>query len=467
MPTLTFAQLAEMIGGTVIQGGDVTSSSVVIDSRVVKPDSVFFAIQGERLDGHAFLPQALAIARGAVVVDVPKDTDKAIVQVDDTSKALQRLAQAIRNQYDVTLIGITGSAGKTTTKEMIATLVATERRTHKSWGNFNNQIGAPLCLDNMPDDAQVVVSEMGMNHAGEIAEIAGLMRPHVGVYTNIAPVHIEHFGTIEGIAAAKRELLENVTPGGTIVINNDNEHVVRISKGFEGRIVTYGADTDAQYRARNIRERGLLGTHFTLEAEGASREFDLAMPGRHNLDNLIAAIATARAIGISWNGIERGVKNVQPAYHRGVILQVRGATIYDDTYNSNPYALKRTLELMTQADTNGRRIAVVGDMLELGEHEERFHKEAGREMPKSIDIVIAVGTRGNWVLEGAREAGFKNGALHHFDNAEAAGHFLTGFIQPDDLVLIKGSRGVGLDKAVAILEETANRQPPTANGEGV
>ncbi len=463
MPTLTFARLASMIGGRVVQGADVTCSSVVIDSRIVKDDSVFFAIQGERLDGHAFLPQALQTARGAVVTRVPENTNKALIQVEDTTKALQQLAQSIRNEYDITLIGITGSAGKTTTKEMIATLLETEKRVHKSWGNFNNQIGAPLCLDNMPDDAQVVVSEMGMNHAGEIAEIAGLLRPHVGVYTNIAPVHIEHFANgIDGIAAAKRELLENVIPGGTIVVNNDNEHVVRISKGFNGTIVTYGVDHDAQYRARNIRERGLLGTHFTLDAEGASREFDLAMPGRHNLDNLIAAIATARALGISWENIERGVKNVQPAYHRGIIIERNGALIYDDTYNSNPYALKRTLELMTQADVQGRRIAVIGDMLELGEHEEKFHREAGTEMPKSIDVVIGVGKRAKWILEGAREAGFANESLHHFDNAEAAGNFLTTFIQPNDLVLLKGSRGVGLDKAVAILE-TANRQPPTAN----
>lgn len=458
MPALTFEQLASMIGGTVVQGGDLTSSSVVIDSRIVQPDSVFFAIKGDRLDGHEFVAQALQTAKGAVVSRVPENVDpsKAIVQVGDTSKALQRLAESIRNQYDVTLIGITGSAGKTTTKEMIATLVATERRTHKSWGNFNNQIGAPLCMDNMPDDAEVVVSEMGMNHAGEIAEIAGLLRPHVGVYTNIAPVHIENFADgILGVAAAKRELLENVVPGGTIVVNNDNEHVVRISRGFEGRIVTYGVENDAGYRAKNVRERGLLGTAFTLEAEGTTRELELALPGRHNLDNLVAAIATARALGISWEGVERGVRNVQPAYHRGIIIPWRDATIYDDTYNSNPYALERTLALMVQADAAGRRIAVIGDMLELGGDEERFHRDAGRNMPKAIDVVIGVGSRARWVLDGAREAGFGADHLFHFADATAAGEFLTGFIEAGDLVLLKGSRGVGLDKAVAILEGNA------------
>ncbi|MDP9192893.1 MAG: UDP-N-acetylmuramoyl-tripeptide--D-alanyl-D-alanine ligase [Acidobacteriota bacterium] len=471
MPTLTFMQLAGMIGGTVIQGGDMTCSSVVIDSRAVKEDSVFFAIKGERLDGHEFLPQALATARGAVVSDSSTadrrpptaDSSKGLIRVDDTTKALQRLARSIRERYDFLLIGITGSAGKTTTKEMIATLAATERRTWKSWGNFNNQIGAPLCLDNMPDDAEVVVSEMGMNHAGEIAEIAGTMRPHVGVYTNIAPVHIEFFGTIEKIAAAKRELLENLAPNGTVIINNDNEHVVNISAGFDGRVVTYGIDHDADYRGRDIRERGLLGTRFTLEAEGATRAFELLLPGRHNLENLLAAIATARAIGISWEGIGRGVADVKPAYHRGVIIPLaNGATIYDDTYNSNPYALARTLELMTQADVGqhgrGRRIAVIGDMLELGEQELQFHRDAGKGIPKSIDVVVAVArnsdpSRSQSLLEGAREAGFADDALHHFASAETAGEFLKTFLREGDLVLIKGSRGVGLDKAVAMLEE--------------
>lgn len=452
MPTLTFSQLADMVGGRVIQGGEVECSSVVIDSREVKPDSVFFAIKGERLDGHAFLPQALSTARGAVVAQVPESTDKAIVQVEDTTRALQALARSIRERYNPLLIGITGSAGKTTTKEMIATLISTERRTHKSWGNFNNQIGAPLCLDNMPDGAEVVVSEMGMNHAGEIAEIAGLMRPNVGVYTNIAPVHVEFFPDgIYGVAAAKRELLENLAPGGTVIVNNDNEHVVRISRDFEGRRVTYGVHNDADYRATNIRERGLLGTRFTLVAEGQERELELALPGRHNLDNLLAAIATARAVGISWESIERGVREVKPAYHRGIVIPWRGAILYDDTYNSNPYALARTLELMTQAEAT-RRVAVIGDMLELGEQELEFHRDAGRQIPKSIDVVVGVGTRSQALLDGAREAGFDEANLRHFADAEAAGAFLRAFVQPGDLVLIKGSRGVGLDKAVAMLE---------------
>lgn len=441
-----------MTGGELVQGGDVITSSVVIDSREARPDSVFFAIKGERLDGHQFLAQALETARGAVVARVPEDVapDKGIVRVADTTAALQELARAIRNRYGFTLIAVTGSAGKTTTKEMIATLAATERRTHKSWGNFNNLIGCPLCIDNTPDDAEVVVSEMGMNHKGEIALLAGLTRPDLGVYTNIAPVHIEFFGTVEKIAEAKRELLENLAEGGTVIVNADNEHVVRIARNYSGPRKTYGIDREAEYRATNIREQGLLGTRFTLKAEGSAREMELRLPGRHNLENLLAAIATARAIGISWKGIERGIHEVSPAYHRGVIVPWRGATIYDDSYNSNPYALARTLKLMSQAEVAGRRIAVIGDMLELGEREVQYHREAGRAIPPEIDAIVAVGKRSKSLLDGAREAGHTN--LQHFDDAEAAGRFLLDFIEEGDLVLIKASRGIGLDKIVTMLQ---------------
>jgi UDP-N-acetylmuramoyl-tripeptide--D-alanyl-D-alanine ligase len=454
VPRLSFQDLAEMIGGELVQGGEAVSSSVVIDSREVRPDSVFFAIRGERLDGHDFLSQALATASGAVVSEVPDSlpADKGVVRVADTTAALQMLARAIRQRYDFLLIGITGSAGKTTTKEMIATLIGVERRTWKSWGNFNNQIGAPLCLDNTPDEAEVVVSEIGMNHKGEIAQIAGLMRPDVGVYTNVAPVHIEFFGTIEKIAEAKRELLENLAPAGIVVVNADNEHVVRISSDYEGPKVTYGIENEAQYRAIRLQERGLLGTRFTVAAEGSEYDLDLVLPGRHNLENLLAAIATARAIGISWRGIEQGVAEIRPAYHRGIVIRWRGATIYDDTYNSNPYALAATLELMTQAKADGRRIAVIGDMLELGEQELQFHRESGRTIPRAIDVVVGVGPRTKELLAGAQEAGFEEPALHHFDEAMAAGAFLREFIREGDLVLMKGSRGIGLDRIVTMLE---------------
>ncbi len=292
---------------------------------------------------------------------------------------------------------------------------------------------------------------MGWKHKGEIAQRTGLTRPDIGVYTNIAPVHIEFFGTIEKIAEAKQELLENVKSDGKIIINADNEHVMRISEKFAGEKITYGIDHPAAYRATAITERGLLGTRFTIRAENADRDFELALPGRHNLANLIAAIAAARAIGISWDGIAKGVQQVKPANHRGVVVPYGGATLYDDSYNSNPYALASALTLLRQAEVTGRRIAVIGDMLELGERELEYHTNSGREIPKEVDVVIGVGKRAKSLLDGAREAGFSNDRLHYFDDAPSAGDFLEGFIKDGDLVLIKASRGIGLDRIVTML----------------
>jgi UDP-N-acetylmuramoyl-tripeptide--D-alanyl-D-alanine ligase len=452
LPRLTFAQLAQMAGGEVLQGAEAVTDSVVIDSREVKPGAVFFAIRGDRLDGHAFLEHALKTAAGAVVDHpVPAPPDKGLVLVADTTVALQALASAVRSSFPFLLIGVTGSAGKTTTKEMIGTLLETERPTWKSWGNFNNQIGFPLCLSNTPDGARVVISEMGMNHAGELAMLTRLAPPDIGVYTNIGPVHLEFFDSIDGIAAAKRELLENMKQDGTVVANADDFRVVRISDGYPGRRVLYGVAENADYRASAIEERGLLGTRITLTAEGGEYRFELALPGRHNAQNLLAAIATARVAGISWEGITEGVKKIRAAYHRGEIVPWRGAILYDDTYNSNPYALEKALELLSKAESEGRRIAVIGDMLELGGDEIRFHREVGRAIPRNIDAVVAVGNRSGAVLQGAREAGFRPDVLHHFGDAPETAEFLRDFVQEGDVVLLKASRGIGLDRVIALL----------------
>jgi UDP-N-acetylmuramoyl-tripeptide--D-alanyl-D-alanine ligase len=450
MPTLTFAEIAELTGGELVADTGTTATRVVIDSREVDETSVFFAIRGENKDGHAFLDQALARARGAVVEKLPSSLPegKAFVQVADTTRALQDLARGLRRKYDWLVIGVTGSAGKTTTKEMIHSLVSSERQAWKTWGNFNNHIGLPLCLVNTPDDAEIVVAEMGMSAPGEIDLLAKIGEPRVGVYTTIQPVHIEFFESIEGIAAAKRELLENIGSDGTIVLNADDPRVVAISEGFEGRRLFYGIDHDADYRAEEIEDRGLLGTRFRLNGENESLEVNLPMPGRHNLENMLAAVATARAIGISWSGIQQAVEGVKPAAHRGEVVEWRGALLYDDTYNSNPYALARALELLVRVECDGRRIAVIGDMLELGRNERKFHFDAGNLAPAEVDVIIGVGERSRAVIEGATAAGFPREHLYHLADAARAAEFLEGFVEEGDVVLLKGSRGVGLDRVI-------------------
>ena len=456
MARLTFSRIAELTGGVVETGGDVEVTRVVIDSRETDESSVFFAIRGERHDGHSFLDSALERAVGAVV-DRPVNVapGKGIVRVDDTTRALQSLATGVRRMIDPQVAGITGSAGKTTTKEMVATLVETERRTWRTKGNFNNHIGLPLSIANTPDDTEAIVAEMGMSGPGEIALLARVAEPDIGIYTTIQPVHIEFFDSIDGIAAAKRELLENMRQDGTVVVNANDRRVVQISEGFPGTIVSYGVETEADYRAENLELRGLLGSAFELRAEGESRMIELGLPGRFNLENLMAAIAAARSLGISWDGVMRGIDQVRPAKHRGELVSIEDYRIYDDTYNSNPHALSRALELLAKADAEGRRIAVIGDMLELGRNEKKFHYDAGNLAPASIDSIVAVGERSRAVLEGAIDAGFDRANLFHFADAASAAEFLRTFLRSGDLVLLKASRGIGLDRVIELLRGEA------------
>jgi UDP-N-acetylmuramoyl-tripeptide--D-alanyl-D-alanine ligase len=456
LPALSFARIAEMTGGELLAGGEVVSTSVVIDSREAKPGSVFFAIRGDRLDGHDFLAEALECAAGAVVSRMPDNPGgAAIVRVDDTLLALQDLARAVRRERSFVLVAITGSAGKTTTKEIIAEIASRELATWKSVGNFNNHIGFPLCLANTPDGTDVVVSEMGMSAKGEIEFLARMSRPDIGVYTNVQPVHLEFFDSIDGIAAAKRELLENLADGGSVVINADDARVVALARGFPGRVVTYGIDHDADYRASGVRSRGLFGTDFDIVAEGATRVLDFTLPGRHNLENALAAIAAARLAGVSWSGIESGLSGIRPAAHRGVVVDWKGATLYDDTYNSNPHALDRALQLLAEAECVGRRIAIVGDMLELGPGEEQFHRDAGRTIPGRAQLLVAVGPRSLAIVEGAKEAGMAADRIAHFADAAEAVEHVQAIVRPGDIVLFKASRGIGLDRIVAALEEDA------------
>lgn len=454
MATLTFAQLAELCGGELIAGAGVSISRVVIDSREADESSVFFAIRGERQDGHDFLDQALEKAKGAVVVNVPSELPKgkAFVRVTNTTTALQNLARGLRRRAGWYVVGITGSAGKTTTKEMIATLIESERKMWKTWGNFNNHIGLPLCMANTPDDTDVLVAEMGMSAPHEIDRLAKIAEPNLGVYTTIQAVHLEFFDSIEGIAAAKRELLENIDETGAIVVNADDPRVMAISEGFRGKRVSYGIDHPADVMATGIENRGLFGTDFILRSEGESREISMKLPGRHNLENLLAAIAAARIAGITWEGIVGAIEKIAPASHRGEMVELRGATIYDDTYNSNPYALSKALELLAKAECSGRRIAVIGDMLELGRTEKKLHYDAGNLAPSGIDLILAVGERARSVIEGATDAGFPRESLFHVADANKAADFLDDLIEEGDLVLLKASRGIGLDRVVERLK---------------
>ena len=449
MARLSLAAIAGAAGGELIPGGrapaaggDVSIEGYSIDSRTLQPGDLFFAIVGPRHDGHDFVPQAFA--RGAAAAVVARGgagvwtEAPALVRVRDTTAALQALGAHVRRSRPLRVVGITGSAGKTTAKELAAAVVATRHRTHRSEGNLNNAYGLPLALLRMSDDSQAAVLEMGMSTKGEIARLTEIADPDVGVLLNVLRVHLESFGSLEKIAAAKGELFAGLRRDAVAVYNADDRFAARLGRRFAGRSIPYGiAARRAEVRAEDIRLEGLAGARFVLRCGDGRAPVRLALPGRHNVYNALAAAAAGTALGIDAAGIARGLESVRPAAMRGTLRRLSsGVELYDDSYNSNPAAMEGALALLREAAPRGRRILVSGDMLELGPFETRAHAQLGRQVAAAgIDLFVSVGPRS------------KRAA----DAAEAA-PFVASEARDGDLVLVKGSRGMTMERvARAIL----------------
>jgi UDP-N-acetylmuramoyl-tripeptide--D-alanyl-D-alanine ligase len=411
-----------------------------IDSRTIRPGEVFFAVRGNR-DGHDFAPAALAGGAGAAVVARGPLRERArLLLVADPKAALQELARRARQKWGGRVIAVTGSNGKTTTKEITAALLATRYRTAKTQGNLNNDLGLPLSLLRLEEEAEVGVLELGMNHPGELRALAAIAQPNVGVVTNVSAAHLEFFASVDQIALAKRELIESLGPGGVAVLNADDERVRRFAEVHPGRTLTYGVESEAEVQATGVEILGLEGARFRLV--GVAADFRTFLPGRHNLYNTLAGLATARALGIELESLAHAAATLQPARMRGETLEVRGARVINDCYNSNPRAVETVLELLAASPAQ-RRIAVLGEMLELGEATEQLHRQVGRKAAL-LNLNLLVGVRGaaRFIVE---EAG--PGAVF-FPDPAAAGQYLRKVLQPGDLVLFKGSRGVKLEVAL-------------------
>jgi len=420
-----------------------------IDSRTVQPGELFFAVKGERLDGHDFLAQAFA--RGAIAAVVRHDKrdqfpDKArLVAVPDTLIALQTLAAGVRRLWAKPVIGITGSAGKTTTKETIAHLLATRSRVLKSEGNFNNQFGLPLTMLRLEPEHDVAVIEMGMSHAGEITELARIAQPNIGVVTCVAPVHLEFFASIEDIARAKYELIQNLPSDGIAVLNADDEYVSQFGRDFPGQVATFGIKHPSTVRAENIEPAGPSGSVFDIVAAFHRARATLPLLGQHNIYNALAAITVALERGIPLVEAVAALKSLVPADKRGQILQLNGVAIINDSYNSNPQALKAMVDTLAGMPAD-RRIVVAGEMLELGPTAPALHAECGRYMAsRGIDIVIGVRGLAKDITESAQQAGVRS---QFFETPEEAGKWLAKESRPGDAVLLKASRGVRLERAL-------------------
>jgi UDP-N-acetylmuramoyl-tripeptide--D-alanyl-D-alanine ligase len=453
---LPLARVSEFISATGEFDHKAVAQAYSIDSRTIQPGQLFFAVKGERMDGHDFVQQALE--KGAVAAVVRRDelaryaVKTGLLTVPDTLIALQTLGAAVRRLWGKPLIGVTGSTGKTTTKEAIAHVLSSRFRVLKSEGNFNNHFGLPLMLLKIEPEHEAAVIEMGMSHRGEIAALAKIAQPEIGVVTNVAPVHLEFFKSVAEIARAKYELIESLPAGGTAILNADDEYVSQFGRDFHGKVVCYGRHASADIRVENIEARGASGSAFDVVIDGRRERATLPLVGTHNIYNALAAVATGMERGLSLAEAAGALATLAPADKRGSVVQVGNITIINDCYNSNPTALDAMIDTLAAMPAK-RRIVVAGEMLELGPSGEELHRLSGQHMAKKgIDILVGVRGLSQKMVEAAGTAGIR---AEFVATPEEAGEWLVRESREGDVVLLKASRGVKLERA---LETVVGRQ---------
>jgi len=475
---LTLAELlADLQPALRVEGAErVPVGEVCIDSRQAGPDCLFVALRGENTDGHLYVRDAfdagavVALVErpvaGAASIDTVRGTAPrtltvpVAVVVGDSLAALQRLAQARRlARPGLRVIGITGSIGKTTTKEAVAAALSQRYATLRSAGNYNSEIGLPLTLMNLQAQHERAVLEMGMYDLGEIALLCRIARPQVGVVTNVGPAHLERLGTIERIAQAKAELVEALPSDGVAVLNGDDARVRAMGQRTDARVITFGLGCGNSVWADDISSCGLEGVrfqaHLAQEAfvgiEPRSRSLKLATLGRHTVHAGLAAVAVALLEGLTWEEVEQGL--LAQGYGLRLVPKrgMRGATLLDDTYNASPASVGAALDVL--AELPGRRVAALGDMRELGSYEARAHREVGRRCAQVVDVLVTVGRGGRLIAEAALEAGLALSAVHAVADNRAAVEVLSALLREGDGVLVKGSRSMAMGAIVSALEE--------------
>jgi len=459
---LTLGQVAEWVHAEGEFAANAEAMGYSIDSRTIAAGELFFAVRGEHFDGHDFVRAALANGALAAVVsagwNAPDGTDASrLLRVSETDgdcvlAALQLLARMVRRHWGRRVVAITGSAGKTTTKDAVAQVLGARFCVLKSQGNLNNAFGLPLQLLKLETEHQIAVIEMGMNHAGEIAALARIAEPNWAVVTNVAPVHLEYFADgIAGIARAKYELIEALPPDGIAVLNCDDQYVTNFGEGMGERAVFYGTGECAEVRAVQITELGAEGVAFSVTAQGERASVQLHLLGRHNVHNALAAIAVGLRSDIPLPACAKALGEMHPGEKRGEVFEWRGARIVNDCYNSNPRALDAMVDalLAMPVTHDGRHIVVAGEMLELGPKGEELHRACGQRMARrGVDVVVGVRGLAAELAEGAAatEALF-------VETPEEAGTWLKENLRRGDAVLLKASRGVKMERALASLTE--------------
>lgn len=457
MKELTLAQIAEACGGTLIGGNEAkeyTVTGVEIDSRRVKAGDLFVAIPGEKVDGHKFIPDVLK--KGAYALSQQSlDVDGTYILVEDTVTAMKRLARFYRNTLDIKVVGITGSVGKTSTKEMIASVLGTKFRVHKTQGNFNNGIGLPLTIFQIEKEHQVAVLEMGISEFGEMHELADMAQPDIMVITNIGLCHLENLKTRDGILKAKTESFAHLKPDGVVILNGDDDKLSTVEQVAGRKPVFYGIKgrnlCETSVCADAVTEHGLEGMAAEFHTPQGDMEVFIPIPGEHNVYNALAATCVAEQLGLSMDEIKCGIAAASTISGRTNLIHTKGMTVIDDCYNANPVSMKASLDVLSKAE--GRKIAVLGDMGELGENEQQLHYEVGTyagTLP--IDLLFCVGTLSGKLAEGAKK---QNPALtvKHYGTREEMTEELLATVKEGDAVLVKASHFMEFPKVVAALTE--------------
>ncbi|MEW6543505.1 MAG: UDP-N-acetylmuramoyl-tripeptide--D-alanyl-D-alanine ligase [Nitrospirota bacterium] len=472
MLLFTVEEVLEVTGGRLLSGEPRGIKRVCTDSRDVRRGDLFVALAGERFDGHDFV--ATAIGRGAVgaIVQKPVPLPGAerpagpgrraeaaapfLVKVPDTLAAFQQLAAHHRSRFRIPLVAVTGSNGKTTTKDMVAEVLAEWGTVLKTEGNLNNRVGVPQTLFRLTSKHETAVIEMGVDRKGQTARLCEIAHPTIGIITNIGPDHLEFFGSLAASAQAKGELLDLLPPDGAVVLNADDAYFDYLASRARCRVLSFGLSPQAEVRATDIVQDPRRGLSCKLVLPGRTRgtPVTLAVHGLHNLSNALAAAAVGFLLDMSGVAIARGLARFRPASMRSQIRNWRGIRIVNDCYNANPASMKAAVALLTELGAGGRTIAVLGDMLELGPDSPALHREVGASVAeRGVSHLVACGTLGRGIAEGARAAGMDEGRIREAADAEAAGGIVKELARPGDVVLVKASRGMKMERAIETLTE--------------
>ena len=461
MKNMTLTNIARACNGRLIYPAEdsrketehAEAAGVVVDSRKAGENFIFVATKGERVDGHRFIPDVFAKgALGVVCEKEPESLPGPCSVVEDSFEALKQIGEFYRQQLPVKVVGITGSVGKTSTKEFVAAVLSMKYKVHKTLGNYNNEVGVPLTVLSMPEDTEVAVLEMGINHFGEMHNLSRIARPDICIMTNIGQCHLEFLGSREGILKAKSEMFDFMKEDGSVCINGDDDMLASIKEVKGKKPVTFGLSEQCRVYATDIKGKGLFGSEAMIHGNGESFAVQIPLPGEHMVYNALAAAAAGQLLGMTPEEIRDGIAAVESVSGRSHIVKLPDKVLIDDCYNANPVSMEAAIDLLLQAD--GRRVAVMGDMFELGEQEKEMHARVGKyAAEKGVECIICAGKLARCIYEGAREAAGerKDGPaaeIFYFEDRESLLEGINQILKPGDTILIKASHGMGFEKVV-------------------